>query len=55
MKSWIQTRLLRLYILLLYSEDQKRLILPTFIVVALSTLSVLFNPTNFLLLIDYFC
>lgn len=49
MKSWIQTRLLRLYILLLYSEDQKKKKKKThftyFLVLALSTFSVLFNTS----------
>lgn len=58
MKSWIQTRLLRLYMLLLYSEDQKKkkkTHLTYFLVLALSTFGVLFNPTNFSLSVDYFC
>lgn len=42
----------------LYSEDQKKkkkTHLTYFLVLALSTFGVLFNPTNFSLSVDYFC
>lgn len=57
MKSWIQTRLLRLYMLLLYSEDQKKkkTHLTYFSCASTDTFGVLFNPTNFSLSVDYFC
>lgn len=54
MKSWIQTRLLR-HVYIAFVQWRQKDFLPTFIVAAPKTFSVLFNPTNFLLLIDYFC
>lgn len=52
-ESWIQTRLLR-HVYIAFVQWRQRL-LPAFIVAAPKTFSVLFNPTNFLLLIDYYC